>query len=118
MVLLTGGSYREAVLGTLFSLTNESLNAWSTVCGFCFITCLYIYSMCAASSVLLFSALLLACSLCNCSNACSQKLDAQHHAEAFMTIPCLPERLSECCRWSPLHTDLLHSGSGPHTLRI
>ena len=49
-LLLAGGSYREAVLGTLFSLNNETLNAWSTSCGFCFITCLYLYSMCAATA--------------------------------------------------------------------
>ena len=108
MVLLAGGSYREAVLGTLFSLNNESLNAWSTACGFCFITCLYIYSMCAASehaSDLSSSVGLRPMKLQPCSLS---KLSAQHHAEAFLKLLCLPDRHSECCQGLLLRTHLLH----------
>ncbi len=41
-----GGSYAEAAQRTLFELNNETLNAWTTLSGLLFITCLYAYSMC------------------------------------------------------------------------
>ena len=74
---IAGGSYREAALGTLLSLTNETLNAWTTICGFLGITSLYIYSMCAAvrspcltlSCCLFWNAFVVCVHFCNLSGA-------------------------------------------------
>ena len=74
---VAGGSYREAALGTLLSLTNETLNAWTTICGFLGITSLYIYSMCAAvrfpcltmSCCLVWNAFVVCVHFCNLSGA-------------------------------------------------